>query len=338
MRVVKQVLAAAAAFVAVLALSASAGAAPVSPFREVAFGKGVWGVESDGVRFAWGQPRDYQTAGAVRVFDTLRGRSFRLAAPAHGCKFVWIGDGDVVWNCYQPRKVLLQNLSTGQLREPAGIEQVFQKASEFVHCNPLADIGRYWLGFSCGNGFGPGDEPFYLNHRSGRLIPEFDPFVSDLPFIDVDYANLFRPYCAPLGRPADNSSRPPYFDYVPPFALHSPLGPGPYGPSGTRFGSIQLLRCGTKRADILSRCRSTSCRTPQLGSRYVTWGEHKRVYAYLPSVRRRVLVGRAPTAFLRGRKLSVAHTCNRIFARWGNTIYAARFEPARGAPPCQHRR
>ena len=45
----------------------------------------------------------------------------------------------------------------------------------------------------------------------------------------------------------------------------------------------------------------------------------------------------APTDFVRGRKLSVAHTCNRIFARWGNTIYAARFEPGRGAPLCQHR-
>jgi hypothetical protein len=69
----------------------------------------------------------------------------------------------------------------------------------------------------------------------------------------------------------------------------------------------------------------------------VTWGEFKRVHAYLPRIRRRVLIGRAPADFVRGRKLSVAHTCNRIFARWGNTIYAARFEPGRGAPLCQHR-
>lgn len=219
-------------------------------------------------------------------------------------------DGVAVWNCYGPRKVLLQNLSTGRLRQPVGIERVFEKASEFFYCNPLRDIGRYWLGFSCGNGFGPGDEPFYLNHRSGRLIPEFDPFVSDLPFIDVDYANLFRPYCAPLGRPTDNSFRPPYFDYAPPFALH--WGAGPIG----------LRRCGTKRTEVLSLCPQTDCRSPQLGSDYVTWGEFKRVYAYLPRIRQRVLVGRAPAGFLRGRRLSVAHTCNRIFARWGNTIYA----------------
>jgi hypothetical protein len=326
---VKSFVASLVVLAGVLALSAPARGAAASPFREVAVGKGVRTVESDGVRFAWGQPGSYQTAGAVRVFDTLRGRNFRLAAPAHGCKFVWIGGGDALWNCYEPRKVFLQDLSTGRLRQPAGIEQVFEKASEFIYCNPLGDIGRYWLGFSCGNGFGPGDEPFYLNHRTGRLIPEFDPFVADLPFIDADYVDLFRPYCAPLGRPTDNSFRPPYFDYAPPFALHAPTGTTP------PLDSIGLRRCGTKRAETLSRCPQTDCRTPQLGSDYVTWGEYKRVYAYLPRIRRRVLVGRAPVDFVRGRKLSVAHTCNRIFARWGSAIYEARFEPRHGAPPCQ---
>ena len=313
----------------ILALSAPATGSPVSPFREVAVGKGVRAVQSDGARFAWGQPASYQTAGAVRVFDTLRGRSFRVAAPARGCRFVSIGGGDALWNCYEPRRVFLQDLSTGRLREPAGIEQVFEKASEFYYCNPLGDIGRYWLGFSCGNGFGPGDEPFYLNHRTGRLIPEFDPFVAELPFIDADYVDLFRPYCKPLERPADNSCRPPYFDYVPPFALHARTYRTPV------LRSIRLRRCGSKRAEILSRCLLNDCRTPQLGSDYVTWGEFKRVYAYLPSIRRRVLVGRAPPEFVRGRKLSVAHTCNRIFARWGSAIYEARFEPRHGAPPCQ---
>ena len=72
-RVIKRVLAAAAAFVAVLALSASAGAAPVTPFREVAHMEGenlaVW---SDGARFAWATtwPRENSAAyDEVRVFD-----------------------------------------------------------------------------------------------------------------------------------------------------------------------------------------------------------------------------------------------------------------------------
>jgi hypothetical protein len=180
-------------------------------------------------------------------------------------------------------------------------------------------------GVSCGNGFGGGDDRFYLNHRSGRIAGgvgiESKLFAPGAPFLDLDYVGLFRPYCGPLEGPSD--------DYAPPFALHAPT----FRTSVLR--SIRLRRCDSKRAEILSRCRLTDCRTPQLGSQYVTWGEHKRVYAYLPSTRRRLLVGRAPADFLRGRKLSVAHTCNRIFARWGFTIYAARFEPRHGAPPCQ---
>jgi len=60
------------------------------------------------------------------------------------------------------------------------------------------------------------------------------------------------------------------------------------------------------------------------------------VFAYLPRIRRRVLVGRAPAALrpLPG-ELKVAHTCNRVYAQWSNTLYVARFEPRRGAPRCQ---
>jgi hypothetical protein len=321
----------------VLALSAPARGAAASPFREVAVGNGVRAVQSDGVRFAWGQPSG--SGRAVRVFDTLRRRNFRLEAPRPECSFGSIGGGLAVWSCYSPETMLLTNLSTGRSREPAGIDQLKQMAQPmYIGCRPLG-VGRYWLGFSCGNGFGPGDDPYYLNHRTGRLTGgiriEEKLFSPDAPFLDLDYASLFRPYCAPLGAPADGSHGPPYLDYAPPFALYAPLGPGPYGPSGTRFGSIRLRRCGTKRAEILTRCPQTDCRTPQLGSDYVTWGEYKRVYAYLPRIRRRLLIGRAPAHFVRGRKLSVAHTCNSIFARWGPAIYEARFEPRQGAPPCQ---
>jgi hypothetical protein len=328
-RVRAAVVAAAAALVGVLALSAPAGAAPDTPFREVAVVMGARYVQSDGARFAWTTNTWGTEHGVVRVFDTLRGRSFRLEAPRPECSFGWIGGGLAVWTCVSPETMLLTNLSTGRSREPAGIDQVEQRAQPaYIFCRAWS-IGRYWLGFSCGNGFGPGDDPFYLNHRTGRLTDYFDPFSPDLPFIDPDYVDLFRPFCGPLERPTDGSHAPPYFDYAPPFALHAPTGRDP------RIDLIRLRRCGTKRAETLSRCRLTDCRTPQLGSRYVTWGEHKRVYAYLPRTRRRVLVGRAPTEFERGRKLSVAHTCNRVFALWGNTIYAARFEPREGAPRCQ---
>src|SRR5215204_436820 len=109
-RVIKRVLAAAAAFVAVLALSASAGAAPVSPFREVAEVHGA--VQSDGVRFAWTSTGG---ASAVRVFDTLRGRNFRLAAPRPDCHVYFsIGGGLVAWNCVSPPRIMLTNLSSGR--------------------------------------------------------------------------------------------------------------------------------------------------------------------------------------------------------------------------------
>ncbi len=219
------------ALASLLALSAPAHGAPASTFREVAVDNGFWAVQSDGVRFAWVQPRSY--AGAVRVFDTLRGRNFRLAPPRPECSFGGIGGGLAVSSCYdEPRRVFLTDLSTGRRREPVGIDQVWPKAFSGASCHTLGDVGRYWLGFACGNGFGPGDEPFYLNHRTGRLIPEFDPYVSELPFIDADYVDLFRPYCAPLERPPDGSRAPPYFDYAPPFALHAPLGTGAAGRDG----------------------------------------------------------------------------------------------------------
>lgn len=270
---------------------------------------------------------------AVRVFDMLRGRNFRLAAPRPGCTFVSIGGGFALWSCARPAPMaLLTNLSTGQTREPVGIDKVERKAAALpfgFSCGPQSGVGRYWITLTCGNGFGPGDEPFFLNHRTGHLTREIDPLSPDLPFIDPDYLGLFRPYCAPLDRPSDGAHAPPYFDYTPPFALHAPTGTNP------RIDLIRLLRCGSERAKTLSRCRLTDCRTPQLGSDYVTWGEHKRVYAYLPSVGRRVLVGKAPADFSRGRKLSVAHTCDRIFARWGLRIFVAHFEPRHGAPRCQ---
>jgi hypothetical protein len=260
-------------------------------------------------------------------------RDFRLAAPAAGCDFISIGGGFALWSCRQPTRVFLTNLTSGRSHEPVGFDKIVQKEAASgpgLSCMPEngQSVGRHWITFHCGNGFGPGDEPFFLNHRTGRLTDETDPFSPDLPFIDLDSAGLFSRYCTPPGRPPEGHA----FDYAPPFLLQ--MGPG----MGPRIGSISLQRCGTSRPEVLSRCPQTDCRMPQLGSGYVTWGEFKRVYAYLPRIRRRVLVGRAPAGFLRGRKLSVAHTCNRIFARWGSTIYEARFEPRRGAPRCQSAR
>jgi hypothetical protein len=275
-------------------------------------------VQSDGVRFAW--VLKYGSS-AARVFDTRRGRNSRLAAPRPRCRVYFsIGGGLVAWSCYEPWRILLTDLSTGRSREPAGIDRVERDVNQlpWYRCNPAA-VGLQWLELSCGSSIGPRSTR-YLNHRDGRLTGEIEPYLAGVRFIDLDYVGLYRRSCAPLERPA-GAYTPPQFDYERPFSLQW-------------AGYIRLRRCGTKRAEMLSTCPK-NCRSPQLGSDYVTWGEFKRVYAYLPRIRQRLLIGRAPADFVRGRKLSVAHTCNRIFARWGSAIYMARFEPRHGAPPCQ---
>jgi hypothetical protein len=306
-----------------LALSAPAGAAPAAPFREVAVVKGARYVKSDGVRFAWTANQWGETNGVVRVFDTLRGRNFRLAAPTPGCGFISIGGGLAVWRCAPPAAVLLTNLSTGQYREAAGVDQI---------CGPLDNayeplIGRYWLTFGCGESSGSWSGPYYLNHRTGELVdPPRRP-----TYVDLDYRGLMRPVCAPL--------IPDEFGpYAPPFALEF-YRPGHSLPAGNYAVGLdlRLRRCGRERAERLSRCL-VRCWSVQLASRYVTWANGESVAAYLPRTRQRVRFQRPREAFARWRLTAVAHTCNRVFALWGNTIYAARFEPARGAPPCQSSR
>ena len=326
LQVVKRGLAAAGAVVAVLAPSASAGAAPVSPFREVAVVEGAVNIGSDGVRFAWATDERQKV---LRVFDTLRGRNFQLEAPRPECIFGSIGRGLAVWSCSPPETMLLTSLSTGHTRKPVGIERIEREAAVADIFCMSRSIGRHWLEYTCRGTFGPGGDIYWLNHRTGRITGgvelEDDLFSPDAPFVDLDDPDLFRPYCAPLGWP--HYYRPPYLEYAPPLAV--------VGLDGSTFQEISLHRCGKKRAEILGQCAIRVCRTPQLGSRYVTWGEDRGVYAYLPAIKRRVLVGRAPAFFL-----SVAHTCSQIFALSPrtNTVYATRFEPARGAPRCQSRR
>jgi hypothetical protein len=156
------------------------------------------------------------------------------------------------------------------------------------------------------------------------MTTEFSSCRARFPFLDLNYKGLVRHACRPLERPAVT-------EFLPPFGLEE-------------FGErLRLRRCGRERGETLSRCRSAICVTPQLGSRYVTWGEGDLVFAYLPRIRRRVLIGRAPAeldAYTLPR--AVVHTCNRVFVQWPGTafgakysVYLARFEPRRGAPPCQ---
>jgi hypothetical protein len=298
---------------------ASGGRERVLPVPEVvAFTEGQ--IESDGVRYALIRSHTEPPL----VFDTRRGRRFRPAAPEPDCSYPAIGGGLAVWSC--PSRTVITNLATGRSRQPAGIEQIEAMTGPHYHCGPL-DIGRAWLAFSCGASLGPQDEVF-LNHRTGR-IADLSRVNRDRrhPYlVDLNHDELVRYICRPLqGRGLTAFS--------PPFGLWSDDDLRSDAPG------LWLRRCGRERQETVSRCSSALCVTPQLGTRYVTWGRDDGVFAYLPRLRRRVLIGRASEEInAYGAVRFVAHTCNRVFAQWAYTVYVARFEPRRGAPPCQANR
>ena len=251
------------------------------------------------------------------MFDTLRGRGFRPAPPAPGCIAPLFGGGRLGWVCPGSGSPLIQNLATGVVREPTGWKAV---ESEFSGCGAGA-IGRYWLEIVCGQGSCCEDPVRYLNHRTGELVEPPRPAA----YLDLDYAGLERPVCAPL-------KVDPYVDlYAPPFVLDPDWSAVTI--EGRSVGQTRLRRCGRKRAELLSRCR-LGCLAPQLGSRYATWGEGDSVVAYLPRTRRRVVLHRPREAFDWLTLTAVAHTCNRVFAQWGDRIFVARVSPRWGAPRC----
>ena len=307
------------ALVCLLPAAAPGRAGAASPFRQVVAYTDGW-IESDGVRFA----TIANNTGPPLVFDTRRGRRLRPAPPLPECRHGDIGGGFAVWHCPPPRRTMITNLATGRVREPAGIGQVDAMTSEYYFCVP-GTVGRQWLWFFCGAGLGP-REDLVLNHHTGKIADLSRVYDGRRdPVVDLNYRGLVRYACRPLeGRSLAAFS--------PPFGLElEPLN-DPY----SRIVGLRLRRCGRERGEALGRCRFFPCVTPQLGSRYVTWGQDESVFAYLPRIHQRVLVGHAPEELLAyGRPVAVAHTCNRVFAQWSHSVYVARLEARRGAPPCQ---
>jgi hypothetical protein len=315
------------ALVCALSASAPGHADAATPFRQVvASTEGQ--LASDGERFAAIHKIDYDNPRPPLVFDTLRGRRFRPRAPTPECRFVGIGGGLALWSCFPPQRTLISNLSSGLTRAPVGMDHIDAMTNEYNFCLP-SSIGRHWLDFSCGGGLGP-REDVYLNHRTGKIADVSQVYRDRRqPFFDLNYKGLARDTCRPL-RWRDVTV------FSPPFGLEFD-----YGETTT----VRLRRCGRERAETLTRCRSAICVTPHLASHYVTWGEGDLVFAYLPRIRRRVLIGRAPVRVgAHSLPRAVAHTCNRIFVQWPSSAYrvhsvwVARFEPRRGAPPCQANR
>jgi hypothetical protein len=311
-----------AAFAGAMCFAAGAGAD--SPFHLVR-STGDFAIRSDGVRFAFIPSRSH-VAERPWVVDTLRGRSFRPAPPVPGCTAPVFGAGRVLWLCPGPDTSFLDrpwitNLATGASRKPAGWDRVQALESESSHCSPGA-IGRYWLEFTCGGTLGPESDPYYLNHHTGALTPVPRPPA----YPDLGYAGLVRPVCAPL-------KVDPYVDlYAPPFVL-DPDWSSAVTIEGRTVGAIRLRRCGHKRAELLSRCR-LGCLAYQLGNRYATWGDGDSAVAYLPRPRRRVVLRRPREAFDWLTLTTVVHTCNRVFAQWGDRVFVARVKSRWGAPRC----
>jgi hypothetical protein len=302
-------------------------AAAATPFRLLIVRGDAQLLRSDGVRFVTLQ-RDSSIAPSW-VFDTLAGRRFRPRRPSPDCRTVDVGGGFALWRCVD--RYMLTDFATGAAREPVGwaaVEAMETPSRPDYHCHAFR-IGRYWLQGGCA---GPGGtfDPFFVNHRTGRLITQlaggFEPFDR----INLDYAALVTPRCAPVRQGWLHIS-------LPPFTLRAlSWRYDEYG--GLEYGEIRLRRCGEQRAHIVSRCpANNNCAAVQLGSRYVTWAEGTRVFAYLPRGRRRVLVAPAPPG-IGERPVDVVHTCDRVFAQWTDALYVARFEPPRGAPPCQSKR
>jgi hypothetical protein len=309
---------------AALVMCACPLASAANPFRQVvAYTESP--IESDGVRYAWILEQRSYPANPPLVFDTLRGRRFRPVAPMPDCGNGGVGGGLILWSCSEGP--LISDLATGRSRKPVGIGRVDAMEGPYTRCG-VGAIGRHWLWFSCGGAIGPQEEG-YLNHRTGEIADLSRVYGSRrTPIFDLSYEGLVRYPCRPLPGRASYALSPPFaLELVREEEWASPIA------------GLRLRRCGQKRAETLSRCSFVPCESPQLGSRYVTWGDDEGVFAYLPRIRRRVLIGRAPDELGGYSPVGrVVHTCNRVFAQWSYSVYVARFEPRRGAPPCQSRR
>ena len=84
---------------------------------------------------------------------------------------------------------------------------------------------------------------------------------------------------------------------------------------------------------IVSLCRPQVCVASQLGSRYITWAQDERVFAYLPRIRQRVLVGRAPAGVGAPPRVVGTHLYAPLrewhdLTQWVPHVYMARFRAA----------
>jgi hypothetical protein len=154
-----------------------------------------------------------ESSNAPWVFDTLARKRFRLTPPFPNCRFGNVGGGVVLWFCPSLTRPLISDLATGGAREPAGwaaVEAMERPPPpDYYNCSAYG-IGRYWLQGECRGFGGGGGDPFYLNHRTGRLMTHnAGGFNAYDPRINLDYQGLVTPRCVPLRHSWLHFSLPP---------------------------------------------------------------------------------------------------------------------------------
>jgi len=142
---------------------------------------------------------------------------------------------------------MLTDFATGAAREPAGwdaVEAMETPSRPDYFCVAFL-IGRYVAAGRLRRTGGT-DDPFFLNHRTGRQITQpAGVFNSDR--INLDYAGLVTPHCAPVREAwMLHTSLPPFTLQ----ALTSRFNEEYEGPSsGAAFSrTLGVRRCSQSRA------------------------------------------------------------------------------------------
>ena len=287
----------------------------------------------------------------MRVFDTLRRRNFRLEAPRSECSFRSIGGGLALWSCYSPGDDAAHDAAhesvdgakprTGGDRPGrAGLESAEWPRDTFA-ARKQSGAGSGWNSVAWGEA--TRTSLFDVLPQPSRTAAS----PARLSRTRLGCRSLTSITSACFAGPARRSNGRP----MGPMRRRTSTMTGTVCPPRTAgAGALRADRYQV-RLDPLAALRHQARRDPQhVPADRLPLAAARQRLRDLGRVQTRLCLptahpaasadrgGAPPPTSSRGRKLSVTHTCNRIFARWGgNTIYAARFEPARGAPPCQPR-
>jgi len=185
-----------------------------------------------------------------------------------------IHDGTVAWSCTYPPNLILQNLATGELDEPADW-RTFVDAGGGPDSFEVTGLGDDWARI-IRSGYHYTDEEGYVNVMTGAVAFLNRP----RQYADLNRPHVVRQLCAPLTRSENNGA---YGD-VPsfqPYASERPYGATVVLGAGTsERETLVLERCGSRRKRVLDRCPQR-CSSVQLNGGVLTWLSGTRARAYV---------------------------------------------------------